>query len=480
MKKTWLFVILALGFLVRLYRINFPLADWHSWRQADTAAVARNYCQQGIDWFRPRFDDLSNIPSGQDNPQGWRFVEWPIYNVLHCQVYKITSAFIPNFSFEAAGRLTAIFFSLASISLIYLLVKSLSGEKLALLASFFLAVLPFNIYYSRTILPESALMVFSLSWFYFFVVWLKTDRAWSYWLSLASFALALLIKPYVIFFGLPLLYLWWKKDKLKIVKNWQAYLFLGLPLVGFIAWRWWMSHFPEGIPAYLWLLNQNGIRWRPAWFRWLFADRLGRLILGYWGLIPFALGLIVKPGKHAGWFYHWWLAGILVYLSVFATGNVTHDYYQVITLPLICVFLAKGTEFLLKPPKKHFSLIIGYCLLFASLALMLGFSWFYVRDFFNINHPEIVLAGQAADQLLPPEAKVIAPYGGDTAFLYQTNRSGWPIGFEIQDKIDKGATHYVSVNFDEEVNWLKDRCPVLHQAEQFVIIDLQNCSQPLN
>ncbi|KKS90138.1 MAG: hypothetical protein UV66_C0008G0013, partial [Candidatus Woesebacteria bacterium GW2011_GWA1_43_12] len=35
-------LILVLAFVVRLWRIDAPLADWHSWRQSDTAAVARN------------------------------------------------------------------------------------------------------------------------------------------------------------------------------------------------------------------------------------------------------------------------------------------------------------------------------------------------------------------------------------------------------------------------------------------------------
>ena len=41
-------LILILGFVVRLYKINNPVADWHSWRQADTASVTRIYVQNGI------------------------------------------------------------------------------------------------------------------------------------------------------------------------------------------------------------------------------------------------------------------------------------------------------------------------------------------------------------------------------------------------------------------------------------------------
>ncbi|OQA93350.1 MAG: hypothetical protein BWY24_00496 [Microgenomates group bacterium ADurb.Bin219] len=52
--KVFLFFILALGFCSRLYKINIPLADHHSWRQADTAAVARNYIKEGWNFFFPK------------------------------------------------------------------------------------------------------------------------------------------------------------------------------------------------------------------------------------------------------------------------------------------------------------------------------------------------------------------------------------------------------------------------------------------
>lgn len=78
-----LFLILILAFGLRLYKINNPVADWHSFRQADTASVTRNFVNEGINLMMPRYDDLSNIQSGKDNPQGWRMVEFPVYNLAH-------------------------------------------------------------------------------------------------------------------------------------------------------------------------------------------------------------------------------------------------------------------------------------------------------------------------------------------------------------------------------------------------------------
>jgi len=107
MNKKFLILLIAIiffGGILRLYRFNAPIADWHSWRQVDTAAVARNFLKFGIDPLRPRYDDLSNIQSGKDNPQGWRMVEFPIYQLLGLGIFRL----IPRLSLEEALRIVSI------------------------------------------------------------------------------------------------------------------------------------------------------------------------------------------------------------------------------------------------------------------------------------------------------------------------------------------------------------------------------------
>src|SRR2546430_13899902 len=105
-----LFVTLVLlgAFIVRLHGFNNPVADWHSWRQADTSAVSRNFIKYGFDLLHPRYDDLSNVASGKDNPQGYRFVEFPIYNFAQAGFFKLFGIF----TLEEWGRLVSIFSSL--------------------------------------------------------------------------------------------------------------------------------------------------------------------------------------------------------------------------------------------------------------------------------------------------------------------------------------------------------------------------------
>jgi hypothetical protein len=473
-KSFWeyllLLFLLFLAFLVRLYRIDAPLADWHSWRQADTAAVSRNFIKNGYDLLHPRYDDLSSIPSGRENPQGYRFVEFPIYNLAHAFLAQQ----FPFYSLEWWGRMVSIIFSLGSLVLIYLLVRKYLGKLTAFLAAFFFAFLPFNIFYSRAILPEPMMIFTSLGMVYFFSLWLegKGLSFLYYFLFVFLAAISLLLKPFTALIFPVLFYLAWQKWRFGLFKKWPLYSAI-VAIIPFLLWRWWMSYFPEGIPASSWLFNLEGIRFKGAFFRWIFGERLGKLILGFWGLVLFALGIVNKIKAKEGWFFHWWLIGILAYFSVFAGGNITHDYYQILAIPIICIFLAKGSHFLLFESKRSLTRPICY-LLFAICGLfMFAFSWYEVRGFFNINHPEIVEAGQRADQLLPQGAKVIAPYGGDTAFLYQVNRHGWPAVVEsVEHLISLGATHYVAVNFDTTTQDLMKSYKILAQEENYAIIDL--------
>jgi len=470
--KLCLFAIILLAVALRLYRIDSPLADWHSWRQADTSAVSRNFVKNGFDLLHPRFDDLSNVASGKENLQGYRFVEFPFYNSLQAAFFR----YLGYFSLEIWGRITSVIFSVGSLLFLYLLARRFTDDRIALLTAFFFAVLPFNVYYGRVTLPEPLLVFTCLGMLYCWSGWIETKPK----ISLAGFmvllaaviftAVTLLIKPYGLFYLLPAFYLALKTWRFKL-KLWLVFAFsICLSFIPFLLWRMWMAQFPEGIPAYDWLVLST-IRFKGAFYYWMFAERIPKLILGYWGILLLGLGLAAKSKPKEGLFFIIGLLGALLYLFVVAGGNVQHDYYQVIIVPVICIFLAKGAALLLESASV-FSRPASWTLLAVCLVFMLAFSWYQVRDYFNINNSKMIIAGKAADQLIPANAKVIAPYGGDTAFLYQTNRQGWPVGIEIEKMVALGAQYYVNFNFGPETEWLSAQyCPLV-QTEDYLIIDL--------
>lgn len=469
-KKTLVLGLIVIALLLRLYKVDNPLADWHSFRQADTASVTENFINHGVDLLVPIYQDHSNIQSGRDNPHGYRMVEFPLYNFLHYLVYQAH----PALGVDQAGRLTSIILSLISVYFVFLIGEKLSGFFVGWTAALFMAVLPFSVYYSRVVLPEPLMILAVLASYWYLIKMSEAvglQKRGFLLLSAVLLAIAILVKPFALFFALPhaaIVFRTWAKGELSAL---DVILFSFLGLVPFIWWRSHIAQYPAGVPASDWLLNSSGIRFRPAWFRWLFSERLGKLILGVYGTSFLMLGLIAKPQKE-GLSYWLWAIGIMLYFSVVAGGNVQHDYYQAIAIPFICFFLAKGTALLLSLSRTTYSRFLTIVMTITIFISMLSLSWYEVKGYYQVNNWAIVEAGQAVDRLVPQDAKVIAPYNGDTAFLYQTRRSGWPIGYDIEDKIAKGASYYVSVVYDDESRLLEKNYTLIEKNDRYLIIKL--------
>ncbi len=485
----WLSLILLMALMVRLYKIDAPIADWHSWRQADTAAVTRNFIKEGFNLLYPKDDDMSGISEHPiTNTNRFRFVEFPIYNIT-------TYPFYLFFGVEDKySRLVSVLFSLGSIIFIYLICKRYLGVAASLLTTFVYALLPFNIFFSRTTLPEPTFLFFALGMMYFVDSWIwdrkgdipagplrrsfsEVDRqVWGFIFT----AIAFLIKPWAIFFVLPLIYSILKKEKTK--KGCLKYLyFFILALLPFIFWRLWILQSPEGIPASSWLLNGDHIRFRPAFWWWLISERIGREILGATGLVLFIIGFLIKP-KNGNFFMHFWLLSLFLYFTIFATGNIRHDYYQYIFVPVAAIFLTQGFLFLIQGTQDFLSRFWTIILALLFLPLSFYFSWIQVKEFYKINNPIMIEAGKKADQILEKNAIVVAPYNGDTAFLYQTNRIGFPfVPLPLTELVaDYGVTNYISTTRDDKTNWVLKHFQILEDNPNFVLADLTKIKVPLS
>lgn len=469
----WLFLIVVGGFLVRLYKIDSPIADWHSWRQADTAVVTRNFIKEGFNPFYPKYDDVSGVSEDPTvNPLGFRFVEFPIYNIA---VYPFYLLFGVN---DMYHRLVSVIFSLGSIVFIFLITKKYAGTLAGLLSAFTFAFLPFNVFFSRTTLPEPTFIFFALGMLYFMDRWIGEGKGIWGFLGIIFTAIAFLMKPWALFFYLPLLYSVYKYANNR--KFWIKFLiFSALALLPFVLWRLWMLQQPQGIPASGWLLNGDGIRFRPAFWWWIVSERIGGEILSAAGIVLFVIGFIARP-RGGNYFLHFWALSSFLYMIVVATGNVRHNYYQTSFVPIAGIFFALGLLQLLKGNNFFIPRIWTIITAFILLPLSFYFGFKVNKEFYRINNPVIIEAGKRADEILPKNAIVVAPYNGDTAFLYQTNRRGWPVtALPLRELVtDYGVTSYISTAKDDKTNWVIRNFEVLENNPNFVIADLTKPAKP--
>ena len=116
---------------------------------------------------------------------------------------------------------------------------------------------------------------------------------------------------------------------------------------------------------------------------------------------------------------------------------------------------------------------------------MLGFSYYQVRDFYNIQGG-VDLAGRAVDSLAPKEALVLSGDSNDATLLYNCNRHGWTGGYasyfpndaaSLEKARSLGAEYYVTTKVgdlegSEFGRYLKDNYKMIQKTDQFVIFAL--------
>jgi hypothetical protein len=160
------------------------------------------------------------------------------------------------------------------------------------------------------------------------------------------------------------------------------------------------------------------------------------------------------------------------YVCIFATGNVQHDYYQIVIMPVVAILFGLGAKFLLEN-KKNKLITLNSLVFIVSTIVSLGFSWWQVKYYFNINNRAIVIAGMAVDKVVPKDAKVIANYNGDTSFLYQTKRKGWA-SFEksVPKMIQMGADYLVLANPKPADLYFAKDYKIIKQTNDYILFDL--------
>jgi len=470
-------VILFFGLILRLYNVQAPLADLHSWRQADTAAVARNFVNIDFNLLKPQYDDFSSIQSGIENPQGLRFVEFPLYNAMFAIIYK----FFPVVPIEVYGRFVTIFFSLIIISIIYYLLLKERDRFTAIIGSGIYAFFPFFVFFSRVVLPETTALAFSFLaiLFLYMNIGIKNKKR-AYWFELLSaifLSLGILIKPTVIFIYIPILYLLFKTWGIQLLKRPLFYLYLIITIVPFILWRLYISQFPEGIPPSDWLINKVNtsqgrlnIFFRPAFFRWIFYERINNAIMGGYMSFFLILGLFYR---HKNNFLYSILISSLLFIFIFQGGNIQHEYYQTLIFPSLAIFTALGAAYTRKYYKQlippFFS--IGFSIFIFAFSFLISYN--IVKNYYNYPK-DLVSMAKIVKDLTRKEDRIITDTIGDTTLLYLSDRKGSPAPYnDLGDLKIKGYSYFVTLNKELAQQMLKEaRFNLIFENDKFSIFRL--------
>ncbi|MBI4546849.1 MAG: glycosyltransferase family 39 protein [Ignavibacteriae bacterium] len=424
LSKYGILLIVFLALIVRLYHIDFPVAGFQAWRQADTAAMARNFYEQGFNFFYPQID-------WGGNTDGYVETEFPLYPFVVALLYFL---FHPD---DLWGRLLSVFCSLWAVYGLYLLVRKILGETTALWAASIYAILPLNVFYTRAFMPESAMLMCSVWGIYLFSEWLDKEKMQYWFASLLFISLAALLKISALYLGLPLLFLAWTRYGTGTLKNWRLWTYAALVFVSVGLWYYHAHqiYLNTGLSFGIWFFGED--KWGIAsplltlkFYNDVFMKSIAERHLTYAGFIPFLTGLLLTRTTSREKLFDWWLITVLIFFMIVSVGNQVHEYYQLpFVLPAV-VFVAKtfnryfSKEHLKEYWKKNrpLSIVFGLCLVAIPILSFLRVSNFMKGERLDSSLFHLEKAVQESTDL---HDLVVTVDQYDPIVLYRVKRKGW-------------------------------------------------------
>ena len=404
--------IVFIGLLMRLVNIDAPVLGVHSWRQADTASIARNFLSNNLIFWQPQVN-------WSGSTDGLVECEFPLYQYLVAYLYKL---FGVN---EIYARGLSVIFGCLSIIFLFRLIKRVFDVQVAWWGSLFYSILPVCVFYSRTIQPESLMMflgIFSLERWLAFVDDHNKKNLFFSWIA---FTIAVLIKVLPLFWiGIPILIIGFQKS---LILKHRLYIY---PILTILICFLWYSYAYKigkttGISFGLWGSDTDRYSWSILLESRYYFDLIFRILFRNFLLIGFPL--IILSIKLVG-LNNIFSIGIC---TVLLTGLISpvsfgvHEYYQLPLMIFSCPLMGLGfVRF-----KNIFVRNKVFINVFISLLCFLSLTMLKI-DYWDLENPNNQPVWHTADLVknnTNSSDLIISVTGGDPTLLYLSDRNGWLI-----------------------------------------------------
>ena len=427
-KPSWLPI--GLGSLLRLVQIWMPVLGVHSWRQADTAAMARHFSQEGTPIWLPQID-WGGASTGLVES------EFPLYPFLVSRLYDLLGVQ------EWLGRGLSVLCSALTIWLVVRLGRRWFNPEAGWWAGLAFAIAPLGVYFGRAFQAEALLLLCAAGALDSMSIWSERRLPWALALSWLGFTTAGLIKVIpLLWLGLPLLMVQLTFNPQGEVTRLQSlpgrmmrllsrpvfWLYVGTSLAAIAGWYWHAHHLGQasGLSFGFWgagadrsslslLLDING---------WINLQlRVGLRLLSLVG-VPFLLiGLWASWRSRGGQIAISGLVGVLLCTVATMRSSTIHEYYQLPLLlfssPLIGLGWQKWNQ---QRPRWQPRLLL-------SLALVVSLTVLSV-DYWAVEHRQrqawMPLALTIRRDLRVGE-RIVSVTSTDPTLLNLARRQGWLI-----------------------------------------------------
>jgi 4-amino-4-deoxy-L-arabinose transferase-like glycosyltransferase len=447
-KPAWLPI--GLGSLLRLVQIWMPVLGVHSWRQADTAAMARHFSQAGTPIWLPQID-------WGGASAGFVESEFPLYPFLISRLYGLMGVQ------EWLGRGLSVLCSGLTIWLVMRLGRRWFNPQAGWWAGLAFAIAPLGVYFGRAFQAEALLLLCAAGALESLSLWRERRLAWALALSWLGFTTAGLIKVIpLLWLGLPLLMVQLNsKHKgeappmrslpgrvLRLLGSPGFWLYIVTSLAAIIGWFWHAHHLglASGLSFGFWgsgadrsslrlLLDLN------SWTNLML--RVGLRLLALVG-VPFLLiGLRASWRSGGGQIAISGLLGVLLCTVATMRSSTIHEYYQLPLLLFSSPLIGLGWQtWQQKRSRWQPRLLIGLALVVSLTVLSV--------DYWAVEHRHRQAWMPLALTIrrdLPIDARIVSVTSTDPTLLNLARRQGWLISSKqltperLQRWKSAGASH---------------------------------------
>ena len=394
-----------------------PVLGPHSWRQADTAAIARHFAEGGMAWWLPQIDWAGAGP-------GYVEAEFPLYPYALALLHRLLGVH------DELGRLLSLLCSLATIWLLVRLGERLLGPGAGRWGGLIFALSPLAVYYGRSVQAESLLLLLAALCVERLLSWRDSGRRRDLLISWLSFCACALMKV------MPLLWL------------------------GLAVATWWVpgQSLPRNLrrPG-LWLYGLSALALTAAWY--LHAHALGEssgLSFGFWAgdTNRYRMALLIGPRYVPELLLRLSLRGLaiaglpLLLIGAWQTrrqsggrgllisaaavllagamapeSSLVHEYYQLPLLLWLCPLAGAGLAWLVARGTGARRAAVGLLVVFSlcSLTILSLDYWRPERQ----QAADLLPLAAAIQASTPGQDRIVAVSGGDPTLLNLARRQGW-------------------------------------------------------
>ena len=441
---------IAIGVLLRSIQLWMPIVGIHSWRQADTAAMARNFYLSNNPIWLPQIDWGGASPGLVES-------EFPLFPYLTSQLYQLFGLH------EWLGRSLSIICSGFTIWVVIRLGRRWFNPTAGWWGGIALAVAPLGVYYGRSFQAEALLLLCAAAALESHSLWRCEKSKWSLILSWLLFTTAALIKVIpLLWLGIPLLLVEVTSSQpsqteslrrlvqktLDLLRNPGFWIYSGASIAVVAGWYVYAYQLgaSSGFSFGFWGAgtDRSSLSLVSNWNSWLnLTLRVALRLLVVVGIPFLILGIRRSWRTGGGLIALSGLAGVLLCTIATMRASTIHEYYQLPILLFASPLVGLGwqgwqEQRLTWPPRVL--LCLGLVVSLSVLSL----------DYWAIEQRQSKAWMPLALTIrrdLPANARLVSVTSTDPTLLNLARSQGWLISSEqlsterIKQLRDAGATH---------------------------------------